>query len=131
MSDFRTWKHKSHTQKWLIFPRHIGPNLGIDETALSNGDLYTIISNKDAHGRKGALVAIVSDTKVEDVVKAVMQIHWYLRSKVREVTIDFSDGMHQIVMKCFPYVTITLDRFHMQQLVTDAMQELRIKHKKE
>lgn len=30
-----------------------------------------------------------------------------------------------------PYVTITLDRFHMQQLVTDAMQELRLKHKKE
>ena len=28
-------------------------------------------------------------------------------------------------------LTITLDRFHMQQLVTDAMQELRLKHKKE
>ena len=131
LSDFRTWKHKSHAQKWLVFPRNIGPNLSIDETALSNGDLYTIISNKDAHGRKGALVAIVSGTKVEDVVEAVMHIHWYLRCKVREVTMDFSEGMHQIVMKCFPYVTITLDRFHMQQLVTDAMQELRLKHKKE
>ena len=60
-----------------------------------------------------------------------MHIHWYLRCKVREVTMDFSEGMHQIVMKFFPYVTITLDRFHMQQLVTDAMQELRLKHKKE
>ena len=131
LSDFRTWKHKSHAQKWLVFPRNIGPNLSIDETALSNGDLYTIISNKDAHGRRGALVAIVSGTKVEDVVEAVMHIHWYLRCKVREVTMDFSEGMHQIVMKCFPYATITLDRFHMQQLVTDAMQELRLKHKKE
>lgn len=44
---------------------------------------------------------------------------------------DFSEGMHQIVLQCFPYATITLDRFHMQQLVSDAMQELRIKHKKE
>ena len=70
-------------------------------------------------------------TFLEDVVDAVMHIHWYLRCKVREVTMDFSEGMHQIVMKCFPYVTITLDRFHMQQLVTDAMQELRLKHKKE
>ena len=33
--------------------------------------------------------------------------------------------------QCFPYADITLDRFHMQQLVSDAMQELRLKHKKE
>jgi transposase len=43
----------------------------------------------------------------------------------------FSEGMHQIVLQCFPYADITLDRFHMQQLVSDAMQELRLKHKKE
>ena len=131
LSDFRNWKHQPHAQKWLIFPRNIGPNLSIDETAFTNGDLYTIISNKEAHGRKGALVAIVSGTKVEDVVEAIRQIHWYLRCKVREVTMDFSEGMRQIVLQCFPYATITLDRFHMQQLVSEAMQELRIKHKKE
>ena len=78
LSDFRTWKHQSHTQKWLIFPRNIVANLSIDETAFTNGDLYTIISNKDAHGRKGALLAIVSGTKVEDVVAAIQKIHWYL-----------------------------------------------------
>lgn len=44
---------------------------------------------------------------------------------------DFSEGMRQIVLECFPSATITLDRFHMQQLVSDAMQELRLKHKKE
>lgn len=131
LSDFRTWKHQSHTQKWLIFPRNIVANLSIDETAFTNGDLYTIISNKDAHGRKGALLAIVSGTKVEDVVAAIQKIHWYLRCKVREVTMDFSEGMRQIVLECFPNATITLDRFHMQQLVSDAMQELRLKHKKE
>lgn len=131
LSDFRTWKHQSHTQKWLIFPRNMVANLSIDETAFTNGDLYTIISNKDAHGRKGALLAIVSGTKVEDVVAAIQKIHWYLRCKVREVTMDFSEGMRQIVLECFPNATITLDRFHMQQLVSDAMQELRLKHKKE
>ena len=44
---------------------------------------------------------------------------------------DFSEGMHQIVLQSFPYATITLDRFHMQQLATDPMQELRLKYKKE
>ena len=76
LSDFRTWKHREHAQKWLVFPKNIGPNLSIDETALSNGDLYTIISNKDAHGRRGTLVAIVSGTRVEDVVDALLRIHW-------------------------------------------------------
>ena len=91
----------------LCSPKNIGPNLSIDETALSNGDLYTIVSNKDAHGRKGALVAIVSGTKVENVVDALLRIHWYLRAKVREVTMDFSEGMHQIVLQCFPYADDT------------------------
>lgn len=131
LSDFRSWKYVIHARQWLIFPWNIGPNLSIDETALSNGDLYTIISNKDTHGRKGSLVAIISGTKVEDVTAALMRIYWYLRCKVREFTMDFSEGMHQIVLLCFPYATITLDRFHMQQLVTDSMQELRLKHKKE
>lgn len=131
LSDFKTWKHRGHARQWLVFPRNIGPNLSIDETAFSNGDLYTIVSNKDAHCRKGCLVAIVRGTKVEDVVAALKQIHWYLRSKVREVTMDFSEGMHSIVEQCFPYTEKTLDRFHMQQLVTDAMQELRVVHRRE
>jgi hypothetical protein len=48
---------------------------------MSNGDIYTIVSNKDAHGRKGALVAIIFGTKVEDVVGALLKIHWYLRKR--------------------------------------------------
>lgn len=40
----------------MIFPEDIGEKLSSDETALSNGKLYTIITNKAAKGRKGALV---------------------------------------------------------------------------
>ena len=45
LSEFRTWKHLKHASKYLIFPRNLGPNVTIDETALSDGELYTIISN--------------------------------------------------------------------------------------
>lgn len=34
LSDFRTWKHLGHASKYLIFPRNLGPNVTIDETAL-------------------------------------------------------------------------------------------------
>jgi hypothetical protein len=36
----------------------MGKHLSIDETALSKGELYTIITNKKAKGKKGAIVAI-------------------------------------------------------------------------
>ena len=131
LSGYRTWKELAHAEDWLVFHKNIGPYLSIDETALSDGELYTIISNKAAHGGKGAIVAIVNGTKVEDVVKALMRILWYERAKVLEVTMDFSESMHSIVKQCFPYATITIDRFHVQKDCYDAMQQVRIKHRRE
>ena len=131
LSDFRHWPPLSHAEKWLVNYKNIGPRVSIDETALSDGELYTIVSNKDAHGRKGAIIAMVKGTRVEDVVKALKTILWYERAKVLEVTMDFSDSMHAIVLECFPYATITIDRFHVMKEVLEPVQQLRIKHKHE
>jgi len=114
-----------------VFPKNIGPRLSIDETSLSDGELYTIVSNKDAHGKKGSLVAIVKGTKAEYVITALKRILWSLRAKVREVTMDLSESMHSIVQESFPYATITIDRFHVQKDCYDAMQQLRVKHRRE
>lgn len=134
LSDYRSWVKDGegkHARDYLIFPQNIGPNVSIDETSLSDGELYTILSNKDAHGRKGALVAIVKGTKVEDVTAVLMLFKLYQREKVMEVTMDLSDSMHAIITACFPNARITLDRFHMQQLCTNAMQELRVRARRE
>lgn len=63
ISGFRTWTELDHADEWLIFPQNIGPHVSIDETCLSTGEVYTIVSNKDAHGRKGCIIAIVKGTK--------------------------------------------------------------------
>ena len=63
ISGFRTWTELDHADEWLIFPQNIGPHVSIDETCLSTGEVYTIVSNKDAHGRKGSIIAIVKGTK--------------------------------------------------------------------
>lgn len=131
LSGYRTWKELSHASQWLIFPRNIGPYLSIDETSLSDGELYTIVSNKDAHGKKGALVAIVQGTKVQDVKAALERIMWFQRAKVLEVTMDLSESMRAIVLDTFPYATITIDRFHVQKDCYDAMQQLRVKHRRQ
>lgn len=43
---------KSHAKDWLIFPKNIGKHLSIDETSVSHGELYTVVTNKAAKGKK-------------------------------------------------------------------------------
>lgn len=131
ISGYRSWESLAHADEWLVFPENIGPNLSIDETCLSTGEVYTIVSNKAAHGRKGCLVAIVKGTKAKEVSKALKKIPEELRLSVEEITLDFSDAMHGIVEECFPKTMRTLDRFHHQQFCIEAMQEVRREHRRE
>lgn len=39
-----------HAEKWRVWPVNMGLCLSIDETALIRGELYMIISNRNAHG---------------------------------------------------------------------------------
>lgn len=129
LSDFKTWDQKAHAKQWLLFPKNLGSYLSIDETAFSNGELYTIVTNKGAKGRKGAIVAMVKGTKAEDVIKILQQIPLKQRRTVREITLDMAGNMGLIVRRSFPEATLVIDRFHVQKLVLDALQEIRIKHR--
>lgn len=67
--------------------------MSIDETSLSNGELYTIITNKAAKGRKGSLLAMVKGTEATSVIEVLRKISRHVRSKVREVTLDMAANM--------------------------------------
>lgn len=129
LSDFKSWKERGHARDWLVFPKNIGTHLNIDETSLSDGELYTIVTNKAAKGRKGALVAIVSGTQSDKIIKALNRIAAKNRAVVREVTLDMAWSMHRIVTFCFLNAVRVIDRFHVQKLAYDALQEMRIKHR--
>lgn len=107
----------------------MGPYLSIDETALSKGELYTIITNKKAKGKKGSIVAIFSGTKVEPIIEQLMKISDKKRAKVREITLDMANSMKTIAKKCFPKAVQVTDRFHVQKLALEALQDIRIKHR--
>jgi transposase len=113
----------------LLFFENIGEYLSIDETAFTNGELYTIVTNKAAKGKKGALVAMVKGTKAETVIRILLKIPIGKRNKVKEVTLDMAGNMGLIVKKSFPKATRVIDRFHVQKLATEAIQEIRIKHR--
>ena len=130
MSGFNQWQKKTHAQEYLIYPKNIGQNLAIDETSLSNGELYTILTNKDKKGKKGSIVGIFKGTQSDQIISLIKEhIKKALRKMVKEVTLDMAGSMNLIVKKCFPKADATIDRFHVQQLANDAVQELRIKYR--
>ena len=107
----------------------MGKHLSIDETALSKGELYTIITNKKAKGKKGAIVAILEGTKVGPIIEQLLKIPKSLRDKVKEITLDMANSMKMIAKKCFPKAIQVTDRFHVQKLALEALQDIRIKHR--
>jgi transposase len=113
----------------LLYPENIGEHLSIDETAFTNGDLYTILTNKSGKGKKGTLVAMVKGTKSDDVLKVLYQIPSESRSLVKEITLDLAGSMNLIAKKAFPFASKVIDRFHVQKLAFEAVQEIRIKHR--
>ena len=129
MSDYESWNARKHADKWLLFGKNIGPRLCIDETSMSNGELYTIVSNPDARGKKGTLVAMIEGVKSDDIIAIINKIPERHRQLVKEVTLDMSNSMNRIVLRCFPSAIKVIDRFHVQKEACEAVQELRIKHR--
>jgi transposase len=129
LSDYSKWEQKDHADQWLLFTSNCGEYLSIDETSLSNGELYTILTNKEAKGKKGSIVAIIEGTQADPIIKIIKQLPLELRRKVKEVTLDMAGAMGNIVDSCFPRASKVIDRFHVQKLAYDALQQIRIKHR--
>lgn len=126
LSGYRKWEQLPHASEYLLFPENTGERLSIDETCLSCGEVYTFLTNKDGHGGKGTIVAIVHGTKAETVISVLEKLDARERSRVREITLDLSSSMMLIARTVFPKARITNDRFHVQKLYYDAIDELRI-----
>jgi hypothetical protein len=82
---------KPHAKDWLIFPENLGKRLSIDETALSNGELYTILTNKAAKEKEHSSY---------DCWNQLSNCHSYYRKKYRlnyetvsEITLDMAANM--------------------------------------
>lgn len=107
----------------------MGENLSIDETCLSQGELYTLITNKEANGKKGSLVGMIKGTKAENVISYLKLLPRNKRLQVKEITLDLSPTMMLIAKRCFPNATIVSDRFHVQRLMNEAVNDIRVKYR--
>ncbi|MGV8813496.1 MAG: transposase [Gelidibacter sp.] len=95
---------------------NLGKFLSLDETSLYNGELYTVLTNKEANGKKGSIVAIIKGTKALDVIDVLKKIPVGMRNMVKEVTEDMAGSMNLVAKECFPRTVIVTDRFHVQKL---------------
>lgn len=118
-----------HADEYVLFKENIGTHISIDETCLSSGELYTIITNKAACGRQGSLIGMIKGTKSEVVIRHLMLLPRSKRLKVKEITLDLSPTMMLIARKCFPLAVPVSDRFHVQRLMNEAVNDLRVSYR--
>lgn len=103
--------------------------MSIDEVCLSDGELYTILTSKKGKGKKGSIVAIVKGTQSSIVIEHLLKINRKLRMMVKEISLDMAGSMKLIAKRCFPNASQMIDRFHVQKLAIEAIQQIRIQHR--
>lgn len=96
---------------------------------MSQGELYTFVTNKNGKGRKGTLVACIKGTLSKDIVAVLEKIPLSKRELVKEVTLDMAKNMESAVKIVFPNCSLVTDRFHVVKLSVEALQHLRIKQR--
>ena len=72
---------------------------------------------------------MVKGTQAQTVIEVLNKIPKHKRNHVKEVTLDMAANMAKIIRSAFPNAKQVTDRFHVQQLAFDAVQELRIKYR--
>jgi transposase len=72
---------------------------------------------------------MVAGTKADLVIAVIEKIALKQRNLVTEITLDMAGNMGLIAKKCFPNAIRVIDRFHVQKLASEALQEIRIKYR--
>ncbi len=131
LSDYQQFKEKKEKEieeEAFVFSENFGEDMAIDETGLIDGELYTIVINKKAKGKKGALAAIIKGTKSSIITRTITdKVPFEKLVKIKEITLDLANSMDWTARQIAPNGLHTYERFHVQQIVTEAVQAVRVK----
>ena len=127
LSGYAQWCERELGSGIYFNAVNIGSYMSLDETCLSNGEVWTFLTNKDGHGGRGTLAAAIPGTKSDEIISILIgAMGKTLRRKVREVTCDLSPSMMLIAAEVFYNAHVVNDRFHVQQVYNEAVDEIRI-----
>ena len=127
ISGYAQWRESELSCGFYFNAANIGPYMSLDETCMSNGEVWTFLTNKYGHGDRGTLAAAIPGTKSNDIISILNSaMGKSLRRKVKEVTCDLSPSMMLIAAEVFYNAHVVNDRFHVQQVYNEAIDEIRI-----
>lgn len=86
----------------MLFSKNIGEYVSIDDVSLSQGELYTFVTNKNGRGKKGTLVASIKGTLSKDTIEVLQIVPLSSRKLVKEVTLDMARNRVTAIKTCFP-----------------------------
>ena len=72
ISGYADWCEQELGCGFYFNAANIGPYMSLDETCLSNGEVWTFLTNKDGHGSKGTLAAAIPGTKSDEIISILI-----------------------------------------------------------
>ena len=127
LSGYADWCMDELGAGFYFNAANIGPYMSLDETCLSNGEVWTFLTNKEGHGGRGTLAAAIPGTKSDEIISILTAaMGKSVRRRVKEVTCDLSSSMMLIAEEVFHNAYVVNDRFHVQQVYNEAVDEIRI-----
>ena len=122
ISDYADWCEEELSGGFYFNAANIGPYMSLDETCLSNGEVWTFLTNKDGRGGRGTLAAAIPGTKSDEIISILIgAMGKSLRRRVKEVTCDLSPSMMLIAAEVFYNAHVVNDRFHVQKVYNDVL----------
>ena len=127
LSGYHDWCMDKLCGGFYFNAANIGPYMSLDETCLSNGVVWTFLTNKDGKGGRGTLAAAIPGTRSDEIIPILVNaMGKSVRLRVREVTCDLSPSMMLIAAEVFYNAHVVNDRFHVQQVYNEAVDEIRV-----
>ena len=124
ISGYADWCEQELGCGFYFNADNIGPYMSLDETCLSNGEVWTFLTDKDGHGGKAAAIPGTKSDEIMSILIGAMGKS--IRRRVKEVTCDLSPSMMLIAAEVFCNAHVANDRFHVQQIYNEAVDEIRI-----
>ena len=73
LSGFTEWEQTPHADSWMLLERNVGASLSIGQTELG-GSVRTVVSNAEAKGGRGSLVAVIKGSDPDNVKSVLRRI---------------------------------------------------------
>lgn len=79
LSGYADWRDDELGCGFYFNADNIGPYMSLDETCLSNGEVWTFLTNKESHCGKGTLAAAIPGTKSDEIISILLTLTLFER----------------------------------------------------